>query len=208
MGIPAGANRIVYSGTLCNGLERWAFGLWYFREPPVAAFDFASGEPSTSAYVAWRTAFLNVMRPEDSFTDLDAYRYEGGAAVQHSHVTVSHPGTSSAATLPCQCAIAITLRTGLATRSGRGRIYVPYDGASVLTTTRTGDVTKINAIVDSLAAYYNATLALGGDIVPVVVSQTLTADNAITSVDADYVIDTQRRRRNQLTSSRHSAAVA
>ena len=206
MPIPNGVTRVVFSGTLANGLEKWAFGLWWFR-PSGIAFDFSTGEPTATSYLAFRSAFLNVMRPEDSFTDLDSYLYSGGAATQHTHATVSHPGTSSAATLPCQCSIAITLRTALATRSGRGRIYVPYDGASVSTTTRTGDSTKIDTLVDALADYYTNVIAVSVGTIPVVVSQTLASYNQITSVDADYVIDTQRRRRNKLTSARHSNAV-
>ena len=207
MGIPDGVTRVVLSGTLASGAETWAIGLWWHR-PGLIAFDFDSGEPGDSDYLAFRDAMLACMRSGDALTDLDSYRYSGGAATEHTHATVSHAGTASAATLPCQCAIVVTLRTALATRSGRGRIYVPYTGAAVLSTTRTGDTAVINGLVDALGAYYDAVTGDSPDTIPVVVSQTLTTYNQIVSVDADAVIDTQRRRRNQITSTRHTYSLA
>lgn len=206
MAIPDGVTRVVYSGHTAGTSESWAFGLW-LKDTTGIAQDYNPGEPTAATYLNWRNSFLALMRPEDHLTDLDSYLYSGGVATTHTHATVSHAGTASAATLPPQCAVVLTLRTSLATRSGRGRMYLPYWGEAIDTTTRLGNATAINAAVDALALWINNLTASTPTTTGVVVSQTHGTTATITSIDADNVIDTQRRRRNKLTSTRHSHTV-
>jgi hypothetical protein len=207
MGIPNRATRIVYSGDFSGGIDRWAFSLWLGRTDDAIGQDFSTGEPTATTYVNWRTKFLALLRPEDHFTQLDSYRYSGGVAVQHTQATFTHPGTGSATTLPTECCAVMTFRTALASRSGRGRIYLPVRSLVVDTTAGTWPPTPINDVVDNLATYLTSFIGGAGSIGPVVVSPTLTAMNLITSVDADYVPDTQRRRGDRIRSTRHSHTV-
>lgn len=65
--------------------------------------------------------------------------------------------------------------------------------------------TVVNPAVDNLAlllAVYQL-----DPLNPVVVSQTNSTSYPLVSVDADLVPDIQRRRANQLTSTRHSATI-
>lgn len=207
MPIPDGLTRVVYSGGLCTNTERWAFSLWFKRDDGTIALDFSAGEPTAATYTAWRAAFLALMRPEDSFTQLDSYLYAGGAAVQHTQATFNRPGTGTLAVQPAQIACVMTLRTALANRSGRGRIYVPARAMQLSTTTGLAIATAPNNCADALAAYLTDLHTLSAQTHPVVASPTTSSSHTITSVDVDLVPDTQRRRRNKLVSTRHSATV-
>lgn len=65
--------------------------------------------------------------------------------------------------------------------------------------------TAVNAVVDNLASWFNVFSTAAFPVV--VLSQTGSSTAVVTAVDADLVPDTMRRRRNKLTSTRHSATV-
>lgn len=201
MTIPDGANRLVFSGDFINGLERWAFGLWFSGSP----FDLSVGGPTGTPWTDWKTAFLAMMATNDHFLQLDSYVYSGGIATTHTSLSLSDTGAIAANALPFQCAAAITLRTALATRRGRGRIFLPYRGPSLSGTTGLGQATQINAAVDKLALWAQDLATAGTHLS--VLSQTDGLMRTVTAVDADTVIDTQRRRRNALRAPRHSHVV-
>lgn len=207
MSIPDGVTKFTFSGSLMSGVERWACSLYldgYAQPPGSGSFDVSLLDTTTS-WTDFRNAFLAQMIANDALTSYDAYWYQGGVAVAHAQQVVSHPGTGGTMHGPLQTAMVMTLRTATATRSGRGRIYLPCDAAAISGTTALFTSTVVNDIVDKLAAFLTSTNT--GTTSPVVVSQTQTQSRLIVSVDADYVPDTQRRRRNKLTSARHTHAV-
>lgn len=127
-----------------------------------------------------------------------------GRQITRRETQVSHPGTSTAACLPFQCAPVVSLRTALATRAGRGRFYAPspavdQQAAGKLITTAQ------SALLNSTVAMFTA--LTGAGLSGVLYSRSTTQTQEITSVDVGDVIDTQRRRRNKLIENRISANV-
>jgi hypothetical protein len=101
----------------------------------------------------------------------------------------------------------LTLRTANATRSGRGRIYLPFVAQTLVAATGMLPSTNVNNLVDTFALWISEQITLGTNV-PVVVSQSQSVVRTIVAVDADLVPDTQRRRRNKLTSARHTHTVS
>lgn len=202
MPIPDDVTHFVISGSNPGG-EAFAFGYWIGIRSglPVGGLD------SQALWSTFRTELLNHMGPDQVITDYDTYAYSGGALVEHDHESVNHPGVDTTGALPLQVACVLTMRSDVLTRSGRGRLYLPTSGFSIMG--GSGHLfasSVVNSLVDKFAAWLSTYSATGAD--PVVVSRTHGVMHTITSVDADLVPDTQRRRRNKLTSARHSAPVS
>ena len=209
MAIPNGLTKVVVSGHNAGNAERWAFSLWfngYGPWPDEDAFDPA-GMDLTTNWPLFISSLCIANQPDFAVTSYDAYYYQGGVAVTHQQETVNHVGTGTGDGMPLQIACVMTLRTALSTRRGRGRIYLPFTDSNQMGANHIFASSNVNNCVDYLALYLSA-LQLTGDYTPVVVSQTGGTSNVITSVDADLVPDTQRRRANRLTSARHSSPVS
>lgn len=106
--------------------------------------------------------------------------------------------------LPPQLAVVCSLRTSLATRAGRGRMYWPGPASDALTSGKIG-ATPQAVFVTAGSALFSALGA--ASMIPVLYSRTTTLVQVITSFDVGNVLDTQRRRRDQLVESRTSAVV-
>jgi hypothetical protein len=161
---------------------------------------------ATTEWPTFRTALLSHMASDQVITAYDLYRYEGGIATRHDHSSVTHAGTDTDGHLPLQVACVLTLRTATLSRRGRGRLYLPTCGASMMS----GSLhmfleSAVDTLVDDFANYLS--MANTGGRVVSVVSRTGSSSEPVTSVDADLVPDTQRRRRDKLTSARHSASL-
>lgn len=204
MGIPAGTTRITMSGHLAT-VEKWACS-WYQTghvisdDLDIAASTMVSSVPFTT--------FLSSFRPflagDDTFDQVDMYFYDGGtAAVRHGSASVGSTGLGGTG-VPKQNAAVITERTALTSRSGRGRMYLPATGGVYVAGGRL-DSTKLNPLVDNLAALFTAQVAIA--LIPCVVSQTHTSSMPIKSLDADTIADTQRGRRGKFTGARHSHTI-
>lgn len=204
MGIPAGAGKWVISGTLPGG-EVWQTAYW---DTGRTIADFTDANVATVAATANFTAMLNaakvLMSTDSQITALDGYFYNGGTnAAAHGHAALAVAGTS-AAPHPNQVAFVVTLRSAVTTRRGRGRMYWPATGMTVVSATGLFSTVSTNALVDAIGVWFQTLAA--GSIHACVVSQTAGSLQDLTSVDCDYVPDTQRRRTNKMHSTRHSHA--
>jgi hypothetical protein len=201
MSIPDGAAHIVVSG-VCASSESFAFGFWFDNTSGPGGADL----DLSSTWGSFRNTLLGHMTSDQVITAYDDYEYSGGVVSFHDHVDVSHPGTDTSGQLPLQTSCVLTLRTATLSRRGRGRLYLPTCGFSLMSgSEHKFAASQVNGLVDTFAAYL-ATGGAGGTPA-VVVSRMGSAMHVITSVDADLVPDTQRRRTNKLTSIRHSASV-
>lgn len=108
---------------------------------------------------------------------------------------LSLAGSGEGEMLPFQCATVCTLVTALANRHGRGRFYLPPLGALVLDAGRinTASLTGLQAALTDLFDALNT-----GGLQPVVRNRTGHISTPVVSARVGNVIDTQRRRRNQL----------
>lgn len=210
MAIPDGATKLVVSGTLAGGTEKFAFSIWHSGYP-----DPHGGSPIDldllDADAVW-LAFINnlavLMTTGDAITQYDAYWYSGGVATSHGQKIVAHAGTGASTGAPCQISTVLTLRTALATRRGRGRLYLPT--RNIITSGATGHLSSaanVNTVCDKFRDYCNE-VETGGTVHVVVCSQTGGFMTPVRSISVDDIPDTQRRRRNKLVGTVHTAAVA
>lgn len=205
MAIPAGVTRVTISGHIVGG-EHWATSFWVNTPAaPLAGDAGAEAIAGSATATLFRSKLLQLMAVGDGVDDLDVYTYTGGtAASDHGHA--SFPGNGGGTDPnPKQTSFVITLRTGSPGRSKRGRMYLPYTGGSVDAAGHM-DSALVDSTVDALANWFDVLRDAGSPAV--VVSQTTTSRALVTGLDADYLPDTQRRRRNKLTSARHSTPLA
>lgn len=204
MGIPDKNVKYVLGGTL-GATEIWNCAFWERTTGDGTGVNDAALaiQVASPTWVAFKNALFPVLSTGDAILTVDNYFYMGGAAVAHGHAIYSAVG-SGAVSHAKQTAVVLTERTALATRSGRGRIYLPCTGAAI---NNQGILTSgpIDGLADAFANLLGSLIGAGS--APVVVSQTHTMNTDITSVSVDYVPDTQRRRRNKLVSSRHTHTV-
>jgi len=204
MAIPAGSQKFVISGTLGGG-EVFQTAFWSTFSDISNVTDanlalMAAGAP----FVGLMNAAKLLMNTSSSYTALDSYAYAGGtAAAAHAHATLAVVGTG-ASNHPNQCAHVVTLRTATAGRRGRGRMYFPANGSNHSGASGLINGAQSDGLVDALGVLFQSLSSAGAPAV--VVSQTGGTRATVTSVDADYVPDTQRRRSNKLHSIRHSHA--
>jgi hypothetical protein len=205
MGIPTNMTRIVFSGTLGGGSEIFntAFYQSGYTSGSFPTDATLSAAVATTPWTDLSTAATAFMPASSTFLAVDAYFIVGGIAVKHAHAAYVHAGVGTT-THPVQCCVVTSLRTAVSTRAARGRMYWPATGGG-LTSNGLLATSNTDALVDKLAALF--TVLAAASTPAVVVSQTNTTFNQITSVDADYIPDTQRRRRNKLVSTRHSHTV-
>jgi len=183
--------------------ETWTFTLHTTSAGSLTAAQ-TSWEGATDAL--WTGQLDALMCTDVVMTEVSTASLDETTGRQISRVAtgVSRPGTAVGACLPFQCAPVVSLRTDLATRSGRGRFYLPAlaegnTSAGRLTTTAQ------NAIVTAAQQFF-ASLDTGG-LAVVLLNRTTLAQTAVTRFDVGDVIDTQRRRRSQLVEQRISGSV-
>jgi len=203
--LPINVAKNVISGTLPSG-EVWQVAYWTQLTSAPAFTDASTAAAAASSdFVAMMNAWKPLCGNTTAATAYDQYGFTGGSsASSHGHATISYTG-SGTSFHPNQIAVVTTLRTAHAGRSGRGRMYWPATAAPVPLGQGFFQSSDINPLVDAIALHFTARNT-GGNATSVV-SQTLAQSFPITSVDADTVPDTQRRRANKLRSVRHSHSV-
>lgn len=180
--------------------EIWSFRLHTEGTASLAAAHTAWGDALTAfgsvAYLA--TLCTDVTFAEASTAELDVAT---GRQLTRVQTERTEAGTSAAVCLPFQCAPVVSLRTSSATRAGRGRFYAPSPAVDQQAGGRLTAGAQ-TALADAAAAMLG-TLS-GAGLEPILFSNTTLTRRAITSLDVGDVIDTQRRRRNQLVEQRTS----
>lgn len=118
-----------------------------------------------------------------------------GKQLSGADTVLALAGTNATACLPFQCSVVVSLRTNLRTRAGRGRFYLP----SVAVDQQAGGTLTAaaqTAIADAGAALLNGIEAAGGSVV--IYHRTTHTTTDVVEARVGSIIDTQRRRRNQL----------
>lgn len=114
------------------------------------------------------------------------------------------PGVGAAECLPFQCSVAVSLKTDFATRSGRGRFYLPPMTTAIMSAGRVS-AAAITTAVAAVNAWWGALDTAG--LALVIRSKTSHTSVSVTSGNIGNVVDTQRRRRNKLIEVRTNLAV-
>lgn len=105
----------------------------------------------------------------------------------------TYTGAATGSGIPSANAVVVTLRTALAGRSFRGRVYVPGWGSNAVSSTGNISTTAQDIAEEFVTEINNGANALSMDLA--VASRTLLESNEVTSIDCrDNQWDTQRRR--------------
>lgn len=118
--------------------------------------------------------------------------------------TATNTGTNVGEPLPPQVSLAVSTRTSLATKAGRGRFYLPplavgaaLGGELILA----AQEAAVGGAQAALTAMSTAGFAV------VVYHRRLLGGDLVVRVDVGSIFDTQRRRRNKLVETRLSATI-
>ena len=188
--------RHVMAGTTPG--EQWSCTLYTSGSGSLASAQTAW----VAAVGAFWTGHLDAhVTPDVVVTELSTASIDPATGGQQSRLMddVDLPGVASGEMLPFQCATSISWRTALATRAGRGRIYLPPLAVSVVDTGRLSSsaATAIAGAAAQLVA------SLDGDgLALILFGRTTHTQTPVTGGDVGNVIDTQRRRRNKLVEAR------
>jgi len=207
--------KLVIGGTIGGGIEEWSTGVHF--TPPTGDVDsptlsaWANQVKQDFAFVGSYFNIKNLFSTGVAITTVSAYHYPetGPADFVGTSSASAAPGTG-AAVLPPQIAVVATLRTALAGRRNRGRMYLPAMGGEFgISGGQSYRFTGAGDVADEVAEWLLAMAAAwpGPEAIqPVVysaVGQTLTP---VSEVSVGDVFDTQRRRRDELVEN-YSTAV-
>lgn len=194
--------RYVVEGSMPGG-ERFAFS-WAAVGPAVAGQTAQGAADAMVANAAW-TAFLAEAKTYwNSSTVADTLRvyfYGNGGLLADAGVAAITGGAGTGGTAhPNQVALAVSLRTAINNRTGRGRFYIPCNGAAM--TAGTGKINKTTLTLATVTAGLMA-YCLGQ-----VASETQQISRPVVQVKVGDVPDTIRARRAGLVETYSSANVS
>lgn len=200
-------------GGVLAGAQRWSIGIRAIDEvsgtaPSAAQLSAACDQLFTDFNTSmWNpgtgTGFGSIAGSAANFDQVRGYwraLRNGPASIVGASTQGASPGSGSP-NLPPQCAIVVTLLTGLAGKSFKGRVYMPNRTAIVAADGNlpTATVTALAVTASNWLSLFR-TRSVGGERLTGVVSGAQ-GPNAITAVAVDSVVDTQRRRRDKVVAA-------
>lgn len=198
MPIPSDVIRYALSGTAPGG-EIFVTSLWTTGQAVASQGDAnLVAETMASTLVTHKGTFTPLILADTAYTEVTAYCYPtGGPAAKYigTAPVAGVVGNSTFGPLPLQVCAVVSLRTGFAGRSYRGRMYLPATGQPL-----EADHQMSNTDCQSLAQGYVSFLHdvdFNNAGKPVVVSTKLGTATPIASVVVDSRLDIQRRRANR-----------
>jgi len=194
--------RHVASGTYPGG-EVWSFTLHTQGSPTIAAAEAAWLAAVTAG---WTGHWDGQVSTAVSWTGTTTASLDTVTLKQITRMAdvVAKPGLNVAETLPAQCTSAVSTLSALATRSGRGRFYLPALAISTMATGKLSS-TNVTTMVAGAKAMFDS--LLGAGLQPVLVNTKTKVVTTVTSFKVGNVVDTQRRRRNKLVETYTQSAL-
>lgn len=182
--------------------------VWSVTGPGLTTFDPLSYmkdyvQPSLETYFATDTFASTTTLTFAKLSPINALGkvIEGRTCLSEANTTIT--GGQTGDRLPPENSIAVSWQTPVIGRRGRGRIYPPANAASQLTTAGRVNSTTQGHSKDQAIAFleglaYNAISMGDPHVRPIVTGDPWTHYGVITGVRVGDVVDTQRRRRDQL----------
>lgn len=178
-------------GTTPDG--NWSFGLWTTNTGDDVGAALTKFQTAVAAM--WATDMDAYISDQVSYTAQKVVSVDpsSGKQIARADGVVTDAGANTGETLPPQIALAVSLRTALATRAGRGRFYLPPFAVDqvlngrLVSATQTDVLDQVKQMFDSL---------VGNSHTPVIFHRTLASTTPITTLAVGDVFDTQRRRRD------------
>ena len=201
--------RVTLVGTLPNS-EIFSTGFW--TGPNTIASEGAANAYALLVASSFQNnvdaTFARFLSQGEAYTEVQVYHYvdTSGPADYVGTAPLDVPGTGTQATqLPIQCAVVITLETGLSGRRRRGRMYWPCTNAALESHQLVQ--ADIAELVGACSAFFNEVNGYAGQGDVVVHSQVGAGSAAdVTRVSCDSEVDIQRRRANRQTELRQASA--
>ena len=218
MAIPSGVYHVVFGGALAGG-EVWESGFWVQGGLPGSLAEANAtanlwwgqliGEGAGDSSNALNVTKAQLWSIDITITYVKVYVYTSGgphADLIGEYTEAFTPGTA-ARSWPNQMCLVVSLRTGHAGRSYRGRMYLPA-GVGSLTTVGNYATSAATAIADAWALCFTDWNAVEGNGIPCIVSRVASAATNISEVIVDTRPDIQRRRANkQVITAAETASV-
>jgi len=188
--------------------QRWSTGFTVFSDPSASAANYASFLTSMATSIAtfWNTTngpkSLNLA--STTIDSLAVYHYPANSPVATISSTLAITplvgvGTGAGSAVN---ALVLSLRTGLAGRQGRGRMYLPVTATSAINSLNQISSTMTQACADALEQVADdlLILTLGGvaPIIGVANPKKATPFKGATQVVCDTKVDAQRRRKDKI----------
>lgn len=186
-------------GNLANGSCRWTCSWAMSSRGPGSAQGYADAMVVRLGDNGLLDGLLNTMTPQDTIIELTAFQYGNtGTVIDQGRSSINQAGAVTP-THPKSTAAAVTLRTALPTRSGRGRIYFPATGIPI------GEnglmvTANVQPLVDAMQDLVDEPFLEGSQLQ--VYSPTDGVSRDVTSVDADRIPDRQENREKGLVAGR------
>lgn len=205
MPIPAGTCKVILYGTFGSG-DIWETG-FSMIDTGVTSASLASALAniiagtlgSSDASGAARIMMQNLVDDFSKWLGVRVYAYvTGGTKADFigEYVLPQPVVGGKTVTKPNQCALVLTLRTDLAGRSHRGRMYLPATGAEIDTADGQVLQTELNTVLAGwVTGFSDINESSTGEIV--VTSVALDANTPITSLTLDSKMDIRRSRAKQ-----------
>jgi len=189
-------------GTTPDGT--WSFGVWTTNTGDDASAALTKFQTAVAAM--WASGIDAYISDQVAYTGQKVVTVDQstGRQIARADGVVTDAGADTGETLPPQVALVATLRTALATRAGRGRIYLPPFAVSqmssgrLLAATQGPCLTKVKGMFDTL---------ISDGHTPVLYGRTAHTVTPITTLALGDVFDTQRRRRDSYVEAYTSTAV-
>lgn len=213
MARPAKLWRVIMFGRL-YGLQDWSTGYWI--QGGADATDPTPAEMQLSLQSIWAlasapyTGFRPLNFTTSTVDGLRGYWYSsaGGPATSVGDYAPAGGSTGTGTTRqPPLASIVMSLQTGRAGRSYRGRMYMPISGCPALASNGEVPTAQVDALATATQNHFNACNAIdwsgswlkSGTIV--VASDTKGVSTPVTSVEIDSIVDTQHRRSNDFSAT-------
>jgi len=194
-----------------NAGDTWSINPW-FRYTGVAVISSTEADSIAAAALAdfqskvWGPASQPLKGVNAAYTTLTGCRvlhYNNNIIQQSGSAAQSPVAGTSGTPAPPYTALVMTLLTGTAGRSFRGRCYLPATGAPVSGSTALFTPVLTNYALNFAAWLSNANAWLPGSLSgsllhSVVMTQTGAAPADVNSVRIDDKLDTQRNRENKI----------
>ena len=189
-------------GTTNDGT--WSFGVWTTNTGDDAAAALTKFQTAVAAM--WASGIDAFISDQIAYTAQKVVTVDQstGKQITRADGAVTDAGADTGESLPPQVALAVTLRTALATRAGRGRIYLPPFAVSQVVNSRMNATNK-GTTLTAVKGMFDTLISDGHT--PVLYGRTAHTVTPITTLALGDVFDTQRRRRDAYAETFTSTAV-
>jgi hypothetical protein len=206
--------RLVMGGTL-RTTQTWSMGMSFLVTVPHTQSELLAWlgvmDPLVKAFFNTAVINANAWDTTTTYNSLRAYEYTavGGASSQAQIFSSGSTGIG-AQSGPAQCAIVLSVRSGIGGRNKRGRLYLPATAKAVYSTVgqmSSGDCTSLANAFKTLVDAANASHIGTDAVIFGIASRGSGFTVAGQDVKVDGKIDTQRRRTDKILAANSAIAV-